>query len=199
MAAPVIHEVRLRDDISEGAVGGDAFLTTIIATASGREQRFIRWSQARQVWNIAHGVKTLEQAEELIAFFRAREGRAHGFRFKDWSDYKVTTAQNTTQLTTTTFQLVKRYNSGGVESIRAIYKPVTGTVAVFNQSGAAVAGWTVNTTTGIVTFGVAPGFVPKATFEFDIPVRFNVDHRAMTYTHALRRDWESIELVELKG
>jgi hypothetical protein len=54
------------------------------------EQRNINWSSARGRWDVASGLKKQTQLDTLIAFFRARKGRAHGFRFKDWTDYKAT-------------------------------------------------------------------------------------------------------------
>ena len=42
---------------------------------------------------------------------------------------------------------------------------------------AQASGWTVDTTTGIVTFAAAPaaGAVVRAGFEFDVPARFDTD------------------------
>ena len=83
------HEVRFPPDISYGAVGGPGWSTSIVTTVSGHERRNANWSQARGRWNVAHGLKRREQVAELIAFFRARMGRAFGFRFKDWTDYQA--------------------------------------------------------------------------------------------------------------
>jgi uncharacterized protein (TIGR02217 family) len=41
-------------------------------------------------WDVASGLKKQAQIDELIAFIRARRGKAYGFRFKDWTDYKAT-------------------------------------------------------------------------------------------------------------
>ena len=40
--------------------------------------------------DVASALKKQAQIDELIAFFRARRGKAYGFRFKDWTDYKAT-------------------------------------------------------------------------------------------------------------
>jgi uncharacterized protein (TIGR02217 family) len=84
------HEVRFPDDIAYGATGGPEFATSVVATASGYEQRNINWSAARGRWDVASGLKKQTQLDTLIAFFRARKGRAYGFRFKDWTDFKAT-------------------------------------------------------------------------------------------------------------
>jgi hypothetical protein len=84
------HEIQFPNDIAYGATGGPEFATSVVATASGYEQRNINWSAARGRWDVASGLKKQTQLDTLIAFFRARKGRAHGFRFKDWTDYKAT-------------------------------------------------------------------------------------------------------------
>lgn len=75
------HEVRFPDDIAYGATGGPEFATSIVATASSYEQLNINWSSARGGLDVASGLKKQTQLDTLIAFFRARKGRAHGFRF----------------------------------------------------------------------------------------------------------------------
>jgi uncharacterized protein (TIGR02217 family) len=71
------------------------------------------WSEARGRWDVASGLKKQAQIGELIAFFRARRGKAHGFRFKDWTDYKATgRLLGTGDDAQTEFQLVKHYPSG---------------------------------------------------------------------------------------
>lgn len=86
---PAFHEVRFPELISWGAEGGPEFLTSVVEFTTGKEQRGQEWEISRGDWDVAHGVKTQEDLDELVAFFRARRGRAHGFRFKDWTDYKL--------------------------------------------------------------------------------------------------------------
>jgi hypothetical protein len=106
------HEVRFPDRIAVGAVGGPAFSTTVIATASGYEQRNINWAEARGRWNVATGIKRREDVAELIEFFRCRMGRAYGFRFKVHTDFRaLAQLLGTGDGSTTTLQLVKRYTS----------------------------------------------------------------------------------------
>ena len=108
-------EVQFPSDISYGATGGPMFLTDVVATVSGHEQRNSKWSQARARYNVASGVKTETQWQALIAFFRARRGKAVGFRFKDWGDFKAVN-QPLLSLGGTQYQLVKQYVSGAVVS-----------------------------------------------------------------------------------
>ena len=84
------HEVRFPENIAYGATGGPEFATTVVATRAGHEKRNVNWAEARGRWDVASGLKKQAQIDELIAFFRARRGKAYGFRFKDWTDYKAT-------------------------------------------------------------------------------------------------------------
>jgi uncharacterized protein (TIGR02217 family) len=124
------HEVRFPDNIAYGATGGPEFATTVVATGAGHEKRNANWAQARGRWDVASGLKKQAQIDELIAFFRARRGRAYGFRFKDWTDYKATgQLLGTGDDVLSQFQVVKHYPSGSVIEVRTITKPVAGTVS----------------------------------------------------------------------
>jgi uncharacterized protein (TIGR02217 family) len=161
----------------------------------------INWSEARGRWDIASGLKKQAQIDELIAFFRARRDKAYGFRFKDWADYKATgQLLGTGDDAQTQFQLVKQYPSGSVIEVRTITKPVAGTVKVYLDGVEQLSGWSVDTTTGLVTFGTAPvlGVEVTADFEFDVPVRFDTDHMAVTIETYRLHNWQQIPIVELR-
>lgn len=195
------HEVQFPNDIAYGATGGPEFATSVVATASGYEQRNINWSAARGRWDVASGLKKQTQLDTLIAFFRARKGRAHAFRFKDWTDYKATAqALGTGNGTITTFQLIRTYSSGGSTDVRTITKPVVGTVKVYLAGVQQMSGWSVNTTTGIITFSTAPGngVAVAADYEFDVPVRFDTDRMAVTIEQINLHQWSSIGIVEIR-
>jgi uncharacterized protein (TIGR02217 family) len=195
-------EVRFPIDIAYGSSGGPVYSTDIVITQSGNEQRNSNWSQARARYNVAHGVKTQTQLDVLIAFFRARKGRADGFRFKDWTDYKVLAqAIGTGNGSATIFQLKKTYSSGAVTETRTITKPVQSTVVIYLagvlQSGAS---YSVNTTNGAITFAAAPanGAAITADFEFDIPVRFDTDRLSVTLDNYGSSSLYDIPLVEIR-
>lgn len=194
-------EVQFPTDISYGATGGPMFLTDIVSTLSGREQRNSKWSQSRAKYNVASGIKTESQWHALIAFFRSRRGMAVGFRFKDWSDYQGENEEiGVGDDSTAQFQLVKIYASGLVAVSRDITKPVTGTVDVYIDSVLQASGLTIDTTTGIVTFDTAPadGEVITADFEFDVPVRFDTDELALSMDSFDAGSWNSIPLIEVR-
>jgi uncharacterized protein (TIGR02217 family) len=155
-----------------------------VATVSGHEKRNVNWPQARGRWDVASGLKKQAQIDELIAFFRARRGKAYGFRFKDWTDYKASgQLLGTGDDARIQFQLVKHYPSGSVIEVRTITKPVAGTVKVYLDGVEQLGGWSVDTTTGVIIFGIPPalGVEIIADFELDVPVRFDTDHVAVTH------------------
>ena len=195
------HEVRFPDAIARGATGGPGYDTTLLATVAGFERRNANWSQARGRWDVGSGLKRREDFAALIAFFRARQGRAYGFRFKDWTDFRgegemLGAGDDATKV----FQLVKRYASGGIEAVRPIKKPVAGTVTLQRDGVALTSGWGVDTLTGTVSFltAPAPGAVITANFDFDVPVRFETDQMDLslnTYDHG---SWPQIPIVEIR-
>ena len=187
-------EVRISDSISEASRGGPQWNTVVVITASGAEQRIALWPRARLWWDISYGVLNQEDSAELIAFFRARQGRLRGFRFKDFLDYQAVDSPQTVY-DTNKIQLYKRYTSGGVNSDRKIVKPVAGTVTL-KRDGSPYTDFTVDTTTGIVTLtGLTTGSF-TASFEFDVPVRFDTDRMESGAQDAVRY-WNSIPVVEL--
>ncbi len=188
-------EVQFPSDISYGAVGGPMFLTDIASTVSGREQRNSRWQHARAKYNVASGIKTEEQWQALIAFFRARRGRTIGFRFKDWSDYKAV-SQPLKSLGGSNYQLVKQYSNGGVVHEREITKPVLGSLKFYADSILQSSGWSLDTATGIITTTIAGTLT--ADFEFDVPVRFDTDELAISMDSYNAGSWNNIPLVELR-
>jgi uncharacterized protein (TIGR02217 family) len=195
-------EVRFPSDIAYGSTGGPQYSTDVVITQGGYEQRNSNWLQARAVYNVAHGVKTKNQLDNLIAFFRARRGRAEGFRFKDWTDFQANEQLlGTGNGTQTAFQLVKHYASGAVTETRTITKPVSGTVAVFLSGVLQNASlYEVNYTSGIVTFDTAPAgsVAVTANFEFDVPVRFDTDRLSASIDAYATHSWHDIPLVEIR-
>ena len=204
------HDIRLPDDIAFGSTGGPVFSTDVVVLASGHERRNADWAEARARYDIAMGVRGMDQLSRLIAFFRARRGRACGFRFKDWGDHKSCLPSGTASPTdqaigtgdgaTTAFQLVKRYSSGAQSWTRAIAKPVAGSVRIALAGAEQPSGWSVDTTTGVVTFTAAPGsgLAITAGFEFDVPVRFDTDVLDVTLDLERLGSITSIPLVELR-
>jgi len=196
----MFHEIRLPTDISFGSSGGPEFSTDIVITHGGYEQRNLNWVNTKAKYNIAQAVRKQGQLDILIAFFRARQGKAHAFRFKDWTDYKSEGQQIAiADGVQGSFQLIKKYNSGGVTYNRAITKPVDTSVAVY-VDGILENSTIVDYTTGQVSFIAPPpaGTVITADFEFDVPVRFDTDHLPTTLNTYGSNSILDVPLVEVR-
>ena len=204
------HEVRFPDNISRGARGGPERRTQVVELASGDEERNASWANSRRRYDVAYGIRRADDLAAVVAFFEARNGRLHGFRFKDWADFKSCLPSQTPgpadqpigtgNGAATLFQLTKRYTSGAQSWTRAITKPVVGTVTIALNSAPQASGWSVSTTTGLITFTTAPaaGVAITAGFEFDVPVRFDTDALDVTLDLERLGSITSIPLVEIR-
>ena len=192
-----VENIRFPDDIAYGSAGGPVFSTDIVTSASGYEKRNSNWSVARAVYNVAHGVKSKAQLDELIAFFLARKGRAHAFRFKDWSDFEAIN-QRALPDAEGGYALYKHYHSGDAVYSRRIHKPVAGTVRVYVNAVLTVAD--VDADREIITITPAPAHhaIVTADMEFDVPVRFETDQLVARLDEYGQYSWSDITLVEVR-
>lgn len=207
------HEVRLPAGISLGATGGPERRTEIVVLGSGAEERNSRWADSKRSYNAGYGIKRVDDLNAIIAFFEERRGRLHGFRWKDWADYKSCAPSGSVSAldqpigvgdgATASFQLTKIYGSSFAPWTRAINKPVAGSVAVavngVTQSGG---NYAVDTATGVVTFtaGHIPGVGAAITagFEFDVPVRFDTDALEVNLSLIEAGNIPSVPIVEIR-
>ncbi len=192
-------DARFPTDISYGISGGPYFETEIIETHSGAEYRNIRTPYGRNKYNIVSGIKTKEQLDEVVSFFRAAKGKAMGFRFKDWLDFEATQqflgwGDGKSQ----EFQLVKIYSKGVTIEARKITKPVRNTEKIF-INGKRTRLYKVDYDTGVVCFAKPPrkGAKIEADFEFDVPVRFNSDQLSVSMENYGVHSFDNIDLIEL--
>jgi len=204
------HDVRFPDNISRGARGGPERRTQVVELASGDEERNASWANSRRRYDVAYGIRRADDLAAVVAFFEARNGRLHGFRYKDWADYKSNLPSQAITPTDqqigtgtgslTSFQLAKRYTSGAQSWVRTIVKPVAGTVRVALGTVEQLTGWTLDATTGAVTFTTAPGngVIVRAGFEFDVPVRFDTDMLDVTLDIERLGSITSIPLLEIR-
>jgi uncharacterized protein (TIGR02217 family) len=208
-----IEAPRFPDDISYGSSGGPTWSTTVVEIDSGSESRNQRWSYPRHEYDVGYGIKTLASLENLSDFFKVVGGKAIGFRFKDWMDYKSCSRTATPAAidcvigtgtgALATFQLYKTYTQGSYTRSRKILKPISGTikVAVAGTEKTITTHFTVDTTTGIVTF--TAGNIPTtgqsvtAGFEFDVPCRFDTDKLSVNLENYSAGSTQA-PLIELK-
>ena len=204
------HEVRFPDNISRRARGGPERRTQIVELASGHEERNASWANSRRRFDVAYGIRRADDLALVVAFFEARNGRLHGFRYKDWADYKsclpsqavAPTDQpiSTGNSAVTTFALLKRYTSGAQSWTRSIAKPVAGSIRLALNGVEQMSDWSVDTATGSVTFAAAPGagIAITAGFEFDVSVRFDTDMLDVTLDLERLGSITSIPLLEIR-
>lgn len=198
------HEVRLPARLAFGSTGGIERRTEITTLASGFERRSTPWALGRRRYLIGANLRSLDDMAALTAFFEARRGRLHGFRFKDFADFKSCAPGGTVAATdqalgvgdgaTTRFQLTKLYG----DVARPIRKPVAGSVVV------AVAGVTVGATideaTGEAMLATAApvGVAVTAGFVFDTPVRFDTDRIEATLESFEAGRMAAVPLIEVR-
>lgn len=205
------HEILFPVDIALNSEGGPTRKTEIVALVSGHEERNSPWAGSRRAFNAGYGVKSIADIEDVIAFFEARHGRLYGFRFRDPFDFKSCRIAEspapddqiigTGDGSETAFQLVKRYASGAASYVRPVKKPVAGSarVAVDGVEQAQGADFTLDETTGVVTFSSPPGsgLAVTAGFTFDTPVRFDTDELRINLAAFQAGDIPSIPLIEV--
>ena len=204
-------DVRLPARLAFGSTGGVERRTDIVALASGHERRSAPWANGRRRYLIGAGVRSLDEAAELVAFFEARRGRLNGFRFKDFVDFKSCAPSatpgpldqtiGTGDGATVQFQLAKLYGAGETAYSRTIAKPVDGTVrAAVAGVELSPSGFSADATTGLVTLTAAPaaGQAVTAGFEFDVPVRFDSDRIDVTLEGFEAGRLVAVPLIEVR-
>ncbi len=207
------HDVRFPLAISFGATGGPERRIEIVTLTSGRERRNARFADSRRHFDAGTGVRSLDDLYEVLAFFEARRGSLHAFRFHDPFDGKScrpdAAAAGSDQLLGTgtgsrsRFALVKTYGEGTEAYSRPIAKPVAGTLLV-TVNGAAVppADFSFDDAAGEIVF--AAGHLPengaavRAGFEFDVPVRFDTERLEVSLTAFRAGQIPAIPLIEVQ-
>lgn len=190
---PAFHEVRFPIDYAQGVSGGPMFSTKITVVDSGAEQRVQMWSNSRLSFDVGYTADPTGFAV-IVAFFKARKGRTFGFRFRDWSDYRVLLEP---LIAGATMQLQKTYSDAGGSEVRKIVKPDNdGTFQLYDNASPVTS--SVNYTTGIVTpTTYNAGHTYTWSGGFDVPMRFDVDKLTFIQDNVGSRTIQSLPIVEL--
>ena len=206
------HELQFPTNLSFGSVGGPERRTDIVTLSNGYEERNTPWAHSRRRYDAGMGLRSLDDVATLVAFFEAREGQLHAFRWKDWADYKscapLSDPASADQLVfigdevTSVVPLTKTYQSGPHLYVRPIAKPVEGTVrvAMGGDELQETIDYTVNFSTGEIIFAHPPdlGAEVRAGFEFDVPVRFDTDAIQTSVSSFRAGDTPSVPIVEVR-
>ena len=192
-------------EIGAQASVSPAFSTSVVTSASGFEFRNANWSQARLRFDAGPGVRSDREIQQLLTFFRARRGSAVGFRFRDpydWSSSPNGSAPAPSDQilgrgdgTKVRFALIKRYAEG---ELRVIGRPRAGTVRVNVGGTEQASGWLLDR--GTIVFDQPPvaNSEIRAGFEFDVPVRFELDRLEIHRASLLAGEAPSVPLVEVR-
>lgn len=180
---------RLPTAVELGATGGLGFSTTITPLKSGYEKRNANRENMLGEWDIGYAMDTLELRRAVWELHIVAMGMWNSFRFKDHADFELDRQSiGTTDGTTATFPLYKRYTVGAYTFDRTLTKPVSGSASAWVDNTARTVVYdtsptatqvAVNTLTGIITLGSTLVAMSAKDIEiacqFDIPVRFMVD------------------------
>jgi uncharacterized protein (TIGR02217 family) len=207
------HDVRFPLGVSFGATGGPERRNEIVTLASGREKRNARFSQSRHYYDAGTGVRSVGDLHDVLVFFQARRGSLHAFRFRDPFDMKSCRPEEavlpTDQLLGTgdgaqaRLALVKNYGEDDDAYARRIARPVLATlrVAVDGVEQATPADFSFDEATGEIVFEAASipggGLAVTAGYEFDVPVRFDIERLSVSLTSFKAGQIPTIPLVEV--
>jgi uncharacterized protein (TIGR02217 family) len=215
--------------LSYRAVGGPGFSTVVNEGFSGYEQRNRNWSQSRAKWVVSLQTPTafagqrMQFIDLLESFFLNVGGKADAFRLFDHKDHwGVTQPLGTGNGSTRVFQVQKTYTTGTRSYVRPVKKligppatdyqgkPLALQLSVFlNGVLDPGANYTVDCTTGLITFNAAPaaGVAVTASFQYHYPVRLDTDDMAIqveessfatTSADGPLVSWGSITLTEVR-
>ncbi len=193
------HPVRFPLDIALASRGGPERATDVVTLASGREERNSRWAHARRRYNAGYGIKSRTDMAAVLAFFEERRGRFHSFLWRDALDCRAVDQMiGTGDGETKSFQLTKRYGADFDPYLRPISKPVAASVEV--KVDGLVTLVETDALTGFVTFTTAPaeGAAITASFEFDVPVRFDTDRLDVELSSFDAAEVPNIPLIEVR-
>lgn len=166
--------------------------TDLITLNSGAESANQNWSQPFYVFTIPEAIRSMEVYETIMAHWMVVGGPAYTFPFKnpmDFASRSLNIPNQTPNITPTdqvigtgdgnkiNYQITKAYQRGSFVHYREIYLPVVSTVRVALNGVEQFSGFTVNRTTGIITFSAPPtsGTVVTCGYLYDENVRFESD------------------------
>lgn len=188
-----------------GWQGGPSFNTRVITTQAWMERRNANNIECRHNYSLPlQNILDDDYLTQLKQIFMACRGQLHSFRVKDYSDFEADgEVFGEGDASTVAFQLSKTSTFGAASYLRTIVKPQLGTIIVTVND--AVTSVTIDYSTGIVLFAVAPaaGAILRWSGEFRIPVRFNSDVLNTTIDNKSKAgDFlinSSVDLIEVFG
>lgn len=159
-------EERLPIDVRLDARYGDEFDVEITRTRSGAEHRHLLSAIMQRHLVVHYTLQSADLWARVLSLYHRAYGTYAGFRVKCKDDFSTSgytdtptpTDQDIALVSAGVYQLQKKYGAGATPlgiglPVRTLYKPVAGTTRVAVSSiEIAAGGWSVDTTTGLVTF-----------------------------------------------
>lgn len=193
-------DIRILDATVYTSSGGPTFSTAISSGNEKQEVRRVNWGSPRYRYNLKYGIRNKVETDAVLNLFNLCKGKGIGFRYKDWNDFSV--IKSTIGIgdgINKKFQLIKNYGVREYNFSRIISKPVNGTVLIYidniNQAG----NFSVDYSSGIILFTQPPAINSKisASFEFDVPVRFDTDSLSIMSSGKDRYQIEDLQIIEI--
>ncbi len=176
--------------------------TRVQEAISGKETRIADWSFPRWKWELAYdflrGDAGHAEFQSLAGFFNQRQGMFDSFLYQDADDFSVTgQVLGSGDGATKSFQLVR--------SLGGFIEPIIAPNVVGNIYLAGVAqspsAYTVDGTTGIVTFTTAPAAALAITADFSFYFRCRFVDDSMDFEKFMSQLWRAkkLALISLKS
>ena len=167
--------------ISAGARGKQVRNNNRTLASNGTQQVNVNWARTLRQYELGVVPLSVADWQTIEGLFEVTEGGAFGFLLQDPKDTKALITEGVaTALTSTTFQLYKKYTSAGSTRTknRKITRPIAAgfDIKVSGVSLTVTTQYTLNTVTGVVTIASAPA-AANITWSgsFYVPVHFASD------------------------
>lgn len=169
---------------SFGFTSEPVYRVTKIVTSGGHSRRTRNWDRPLHRYSASLNPAPKGDVWDVLDFYHAVGGRAYGFRFLDYVDYKSCRIEEDTSFLDQPlveissfgdWQLTKVYENGILQQLREITKPIAGTITLADNGTQKTEGvdWDLDYTTGIVTLNFVPVGLVTWGGEFHVPVRFD--------------------------
>jgi uncharacterized protein (TIGR02217 family) len=161
-------EERLSDLIRYGSSYQDDYAVNVVRTAGGQEYRSLVHPYPIRRFDVSYMLDAATTYAELMGVYHRAHGQFAGFRARCFDEWSTNGAKGTPTaldnpllavVSGTSYQLAKRYGTDKAAgasgyAVRLLKKPVSNTtkIAVSGVELASTGNWSVDTTSGIVTF-----------------------------------------------
>lgn len=169
--------------VAIGLQGGRAWRTSLVVTRGGQRSANKNWPVPLGEWSISFINRTRAEIRQIVSMLNVLNGSFHRCRFLDPFDYNIRQIPML-RLTSTTFQIRQRFTYAGSTFYLTVKKPAQNDPSrIVTLGGVPTTDYTINETTGVVTFNsaVATTVSPRYTGMYHVPVYFLTENIAIDY------------------